>query len=164
MKLISWNVAGSTRRTDRQAQAIQAERPDVLVLQEITRSSAADWKRLLGQGSDGMEHLVDGTDLVREERQYTELIASRFPLTRIDQHGFEVKRPERVLSARVEAPVAPVEIHTTHVPPGVSTGWEKIEHLRAIYRRLAENSEIPRILCGDFNTPRAECPDGRVIT
>jgi hypothetical protein len=40
-----------------------------------------DWKRLLGQGSQGLEHLVDGTDLVREERQHTELIAGRFPLT-----------------------------------------------------------------------------------
>jgi hypothetical protein len=37
-------------------------------------------------------------------------------------------------------------------------------HLEAMYQRLARGSEIPRILCGDFNTPRAESPDGTVIT
>jgi hypothetical protein len=80
VKLISWN--GWTGRTDPRAAGRGVAQPaDVLVLQEITRSSAADWKRLLSQGSQGLEHLVDGTDLVREERQHTELIAGRFPLT-----------------------------------------------------------------------------------
>jgi hypothetical protein len=35
------------------------ERPDVLVLQEITRSSAAEWKRLLSDGSHHLEHQAE---------------------------------------------------------------------------------------------------------
>jgi exonuclease III len=100
MKLISWNVAGWTGRTAAQAAAVLAEGPGVLALQEITRSSAAEWTERLSEGPDGLSHHADGTHLVSEERQYTELVASRFPLTRIDPNGFEVERPERVLSAR----------------------------------------------------------------
>jgi exodeoxyribonuclease III len=41
---------------------------------------------------------------------------------------------------------------------------EKIEMLEGIYKRLACPSERLRILCGDFNTPQEELPDGEVIT
>lgn len=63
----------------------------------------------------------------------------------------------------VSAPNGEIELHTTHIPPGVSNGWTKIEMLEGLYKRLARSSEDPRILCGDFNTPREESPD-RVIT
>ena len=33
-----------------------------------------------------------------------------------------------------------------------------------IYGRLACQSDIPRILCGDFNSPQLETTDGRIVT
>jgi hypothetical protein len=33
-----------------------------------------------------------------------------------------------------------------------------------IYRRLARESAIPRVLCGDFNSPQFETRDRRLVT
>ena len=41
---------------------------------------------------------------------------------------------------------------------------EKVATFEAIYQRLGRNSERPRILCGDFNTPKEETAAGDVIT
>lgn len=70
--------------------------------------------------------------------------------------------PERVLSAVVEAPCGDLELHTTHVPPGASHDWIKIEHFEGLAARLDRDSEGPRILCGDFNSPKSESTDGTV--
>ena len=55
-------------------------------------------------------------------------------------------------------------MHNAHIPPGSSNGWLKITALRDIYLALAHKSELPRVLCGDFNTPQAELTDGQVVT
>jgi exonuclease III len=64
----------------------------------------------------------------------------------------------------VALPTAMIEVHTAHVPPGSSNGWLKVDTFRGIYRRLACPSLIPRVLCGDFNSPQRESVDGKVIT
>jgi hypothetical protein len=40
------------------------------------------------------------------------------------------------------------------VPPGPTRGLVKVEMLEALHNRLATSAKRPRILCGDFNTPR----------
>ncbi len=60
--------------------------------------------------------------------------------------------------------VGEIELHAAYIPPGSSHGWLKIDTLEGIFRRLAQPSTRPRILCGDFNTPQAERADGRIIT
>ena len=72
--------------------------------------------------------------------------------------------PERLLSAAIQSPFGQVELHAAYIPPGSSHGWLKVETLEGIFKRLSRPSRRPRILCGDFNTPQAECEDGRVIT
>jgi hypothetical protein len=57
-----------------------------------------------------------------------------------------------------------IECHTTHIPPGASNGWIKIETLEGIYNSLAIPSTKLRILCGDFNIPQEESQDGQVVT
>lgn len=59
-----------------------------------------------------------------------------------------------------------MELTTTHVPNGSANGWRKVEHLEGLYRYLSRthDPDLPRILCGDFNSPREELPDGRIIT
>lgn len=71
---------------------------------------------------------------------------------------------ERLLSVKAHAPTADLELHTAYIPPGSSNGWIKIETFQALYRRLGRSCEIPRILCGDFNTPQEERIDGTVVT
>jgi exonuclease III len=60
--------------------------------------------------------------------------------------------------------LVPLEVHTTHVPPGASHDWLKICTLEGIFHRLARACPFPRVLCGDFNTPQDELPTGEVIT
>ena len=55
-------------------------------------------------------------------------------------------------------------MHTAHIPPGASHGWIKIETFEGIYERLARRCAHPRILCGDFNSPKDELETGEVIT
>jgi hypothetical protein len=57
----------------------------------------------------------------------------------------------RMLSVKVLREEQPFELHVVHVPPDSSRGWQKIDTFRAVFNRLATHSEIPRILCGDFN-------------
>jgi exonuclease III len=57
-----------------------------------------------------------------------------------------------------------IECYTTHIPPGASNGWIKIETLEGIYNRLAIPNTKLRVLCGDFNTPKEETQDGQVVT
>ena len=52
MRVVSWNVAGRTDGSrapalSRQAEAIAAERPDVIALQEVTRASEEQWREKL---------------------------------------------------------------------------------------------------------------------
>ena len=63
-----------------------------------------------------------------------------------------------------ETPWGPLEMHTTHIPPGVTNGWIKIEMLEGLYRGLAHPSTTPRFLCGDVNTPQLERSTGKVLT
>ena len=51
-----------------------------------------------------------------------------------------------------------------HIPPGSSNGWMKIETLEAVSVVVAEVSGSPTILCGDFNTPHMEMPDGSILS
>jgi endonuclease/exonuclease/phosphatase family metal-dependent hydrolase len=169
LRLISWNVRQSTGiRLAEQVGALAAQNPDILALQEVTKKSVSQFRDALAH--IGLQHTVDSfqlatdSSLLRGPRRYGELLASRWPLTTLPPEGFAVPWPERVLSAICQSPWGLIEIHTTHIPPGASNGWVKIETLEGIFNRLACQGDHPRILCGDFNTPQAEKPDGRTLT
>jgi exonuclease III len=72
--------------------------------------------------------------------------------------------PERILSVAVLSPGCAINVHTTHIPPGCTNGWKKVEMLEAVSAVVSEHSNAPSILCGDFNVPQAETPDGRIVT
>ncbi len=168
MRLISWNTAHRTSRCADQVQALLTQSPDVVAVQEVLKNGVPglceEFKRT------ELSHVVDSFRLAENHaeltghRQYGELIASRWPLRPLPAADFPVPWTERILSAIVATPWCDVELHTSHIPPGVSNGWKKIEMLEGIYKRLACPSERPRILCGDFNTPREELADGQVVT
>ena len=90
------------------------------------------------------------------------LVASRWPTTQLP--WVDLPYQERVLSVQVASPWGPLELHNAHVPNGENHGWIKVETFEAIYGRLACLSSMPRILCGDFNSPQQEGPDGYLVT
>jgi len=151
-----------------QIESLKFRCPDIVALQEVTLPILNSYPPLLS--SIGLHHIVASFHLSREKdelkgpRRYGEIIASRWRLSPMKPEFFPVPWKERVLSAKVITPMGNIELHTTHIPPGSSNGWIKIEMLEGIYKRLARQTKIPRILCGDFNAPQEERPSGEVLT
>ncbi|MGO9471750.1 MAG: endonuclease/exonuclease/phosphatase family protein [Isosphaeraceae bacterium] len=168
MRLISWNVAGRVRRLPDQVEALRRRRPDVVALQEVRKSTVEPLTVSLR--SIGLEHVGDSLsgasnpELLKGPRSYGQLIASRWPLNVREPTEFRVPWTERILSADIERPGGGIEIHTVHVPPGSTNDWIKIETFEGVFDRLAVATKTRRILCGDFNSPKAETPDGETIT
>jgi exonuclease III len=167
VRLISWNVNGRYGPVlPRQLAAIRERGADVVALQEIRAKSLRAWRE--GLKHAGLVHVLDSSDLLavssqsgREYRRiYFNLVASRWPLRRLP--GLQLEFPERYLAASVGRPVGAFEIHAAHLPPGSTRGLVKVEMFEALHTRLATPAKRPRILCGDFNTPRAERDDGAV--
>jgi exonuclease III len=168
VNVISWNLAGRLRRIPQQCEVLASREPDLVALQEVTQPGLA-WLRML-LANDGLIHQADSFEvapcpaILTGSRQYGLLIASRYPMHPWGPGRFSVPWPECILSVDLDTPSGPVEVHTTHIPPGVTNGWIKIEMLEGLYAGLARPSTIPRILCGDFNTPQLELATGEVIT
>jgi exonuclease III len=166
MRVLSWNTGGRVRRANQQLAAIRERRPDVVCLQEVRRSTVDVLKEGLSAGGliHTLDSLLSGDDAAYESpsRQTGTLIASRWPLHALP--GPDIPWSEKALATLVESPAAKIEVHTAHVPNGSSNGWVKIDTFNRIYKRLASNSGVARILCGDFNSPQLETRGGRVIT
>jgi exodeoxyribonuclease III len=159
VKLISWNVAGRTQLHAEQVAALVRQEPDLVCLQEIRPSTREPWAAALR--ACGLEHALDSARFRNHRRLYN-LTASRWPLSELPAVGAPF--PERVLSIASETPHGRLELHNVHVPPAQSRGFVKVETCEAIYVALARESAGHRVLCGDFNTPREETPQGEVIT
>jgi endonuclease/exonuclease/phosphatase family metal-dependent hydrolase len=164
IELLSWNVAARKGRLGDQVTAIRDRGPDILALQEVTPELAGSWETELANLTDlrCAEKTLTG---VEEKGARGVLLASRWPLERLAVSTDGLPFPEKMLGVVVhEAPGGPLEVYTTHVPRGVSNGWDKIRHLEALHRCLSGSEGNRRVLCGDFNAPRDEWSDGTVIT
>ena len=168
LRLLSWNAAYRVKRQAEQLAYLLQRKPRIVALQEVTRKTARLWREGLSEA--GFQQIVTTFDVVAEAgmleggRRYGQVVASCWPLTPLPPCEFEIPWPERVLSAIVHSPGGEIEFHTAHIPAGESHGWIKIETFEGIYKRLACVSRLPRILCGDFNSPKMERGDGTIIT
>jgi exonuclease III len=165
VRLLTWNLNGR-RHVEKQLAAIAGRSPDIVALQEVTARSIALLRAALSEV--GLHHVIDSFATSAPwaavgPRRYGVLIASRFSLTPVASARV-VPWPERIVSAAVALPNGAVTIHTTHIPPGSSNGWMKVEMLEAVSAVVSDPSDVPCILCGDFNLPQAETPKGRIVT
>jgi len=165
LRLITWNVARRTSRIVEQATALARREPDVVALQEITRRTLPVWRRAFELM--GLQHVRSSLDDVPSARAPTRILtgvilASRTPLSPA-RAGLGMPWPESAVGAAAETPRGPVEIHCIHVP-NAANGLVKVESLQAIRRSLEVAESASRVLCGDFNTPRRELPNGQVMS
>jgi exodeoxyribonuclease III len=162
MKLISWNVNGG-RAGRIQAEALLAESPHVIALQEVREGCVERW--LADLQADGFDPTcVFTTRALCEGRRNFLLTASRYPMTEVPLVN-QVPYPERLLMTTISANGRDLTLINTHVPDGSGHGWRKVEHFEGLYSLVGRMDETAdRILCGDFNSPRRELADGRVIT
>ena len=160
MRLITWNVNRRVSLLPGQAAALATRAPDVVALQEVTSRSWPLWREALADAE--LAHAIcslDTADPARTpatRRRTGVVIAARKPLKPAEP--LAVPWPETTIAARV----AGVTLHTAHVP-NAANGWTKPHTLAALRTGLAATTG-PRVLCGDFNTPRRESPDGSVIS
>jgi endonuclease/exonuclease/phosphatase family metal-dependent hydrolase len=87
---------------------------------------------------------------------FGEIIASKYQLTPLEPERPGIPWPERLLSAEIQFPNSHFFFHATHIPPGSSNGWMKIDMITGVTDYLLASPEQTHILCGDFNTPKAE--------
>jgi exodeoxyribonuclease III len=152
VRLISWNVNRRVGLLAEQAAALAAREPDVVALQEITARSWELWRAALT--TIGLPHAT--CSWPPRPRRTVVLIATREPHDAVA--ALEVPWPETALAVHT----AGVTVHNAHVP-NAANGWVKPDTLAALRDGLAATTG-PRVLCGDFNTPRREKPDGTVIS
>jgi exonuclease III len=162
VRLLSWNVAGRKRRQAEQAERVAGEAPDVVALQEVTRATLGAWRSALS--AMGLEHVLAGVDpagFPAGRRGLSVLLAARRPLHALKRPA--VPWPERVLAARVQAG-SPLDACVVHSPVSQRPGLVKVHTHEAVWSYLHAAPERPWVVCGDFNTPRREHPDGRLWT
>jgi exonuclease III len=161
MKLVTWNLGRKERNTTRQLEVLTEQEADIVALQEVTRGALPHLET--GLRRLGLEHTLSSFQL-GNQFGFGKLIASRWPLEPALDGAFDVPYPERILSALIQSPEGKLELHNVHVPAAASSGVDvKIGTFNGLYRRLTQPVTHKRILCGDFNTPKAELPDGTTL-
>jgi exodeoxyribonuclease III len=157
MLLVSWNVAGRRSRLEEQAARVLELKADIVCLQEVTPVTAGPWTERLAEA--GLTAELAPLPLAREgSRPLAALTASRVPLEVLPVE--DVPWPERVLSVRAGA----LEVVNVHSPISPKPGLAKVLTHEAVFRHMVDGAGHPRLVCGDFNTPRREHPDGSVWT
>ncbi len=161
MRLVTWNVAGRVTRQAEQAAAVAAIEPDVVALQEVTARTLPLWRKALEEaGFTSVETaLREGTRRPGGRRLLAVLTAAREPLRVLPAP--DVPWPERLLCCAL----GDVEIVNLHSPISPAPELAKVRTHEAVAAYLQPTvAGMPRVLCGDLNTPRRELPDGTVLT
>ena len=95
---------------------------------------------------------------------FGQIFASKLLPTAILPDKMQVPWGERVLSVQLHAPERDLRFLSTHIPPGASNGWIKIETIQGLVENLLSNLGADQTLCGDFNTPQSVSAELDVVT
>lgn len=139
---------------------ISEARPDVVCLQEVTPRTRVAWTEALleaGWPEVALAATAEGSVLGQPGRPLHVLTAARVP-AQVSEVA-DLPWPERALSTVIEG----VEVVNLHSPISPKPGLVKVRTHEAVFAHLA-GGHGPRLVCGDFNTPRREHLDGRVWT
>lgn len=167
-RIISWNTAKRLKQVDSQIAFLEQHDPDVVALQEIIPSTEFEFKNKL---THRYPYQVSSFDLapdlskLENKRMFGQLVLSKFPVEPLNPEDVDVPWPERVLSCVLTIDQSQIVLHTTHIPPGSSNGWIKIQMIKGLVQHLIGHSEErEQILCGDFNTPKFESSEDGLVT
>jgi exonuclease III len=166
MRVITWNVARRSARLADQAAALASRELDVVALQEVTKVTLQLWRAALERiGFHHVRASLDSADPSRappSRRRTGVLLGSRGAL-RDPSATLPVPWTETAVAAVADTTIGPVEIHCLHVP-NAANGWVKAHTLQAIRAGLQPAPRMPRVVCGDLNTPRRELESGEVVS
>jgi endonuclease/exonuclease/phosphatase family metal-dependent hydrolase len=174
LRVVSYNIQAGrdTSRLldlDRTARAIEEQRPDIAVLQELDvhwspRSDHADQAQWLARRLDMAVYFAPIYTLAPErpgapERQFGLAIMSRHPILQTHNHSLtrlSTQVPNPTPESSPGFPEVLIDVNGQHVwvygchldyRPAPTVRHKQVAEMRAIM----EGREGPRILCGDFN-------------
>lgn len=156
IRVLHWNVLHSGSGTDgvldraRQVAWLVRQRPDLVTLNEVTDSAAADYLARLRLAS-GHEWFLHHVAAVRGSDGNA--ILSRYPM--LAKSGRVLTRARSIAHATVDVDGTPVNVFSTHIESGNHRA-SRAEQVQRILPYLAEFAP-PRIVNGDLNAgPDAE--------
>jgi exodeoxyribonuclease-3 len=159
VRVVTWNVAGRVGAQPEQAAALAAAGADIVALQEVTPRTAPLWRAsLAAAGLPFCLDALDGLPPKPTKRRLAVLTGARTALRRLAVP--ELPWAERVLHCALDG----LELINVHSPIAPSPELAKIRTHEAVAAHLRRASVVPRVLCGDLNTPRREHPDGTLLT
>jgi vancomycin resistance protein VanJ len=139
-KVMSYNVYYRNKDTTKMADLIREEKPDILLLQELSPGRARKLQAALA------DLYPDGQLYLAYEEEVSQGIISRFPLTPVEL-AYDKGRTQKVIAATPAGPITVWNVHTSQ-----PLSW------RRQYRQLSGLTEDiaavdgPLIVGGDFNT------------
>ena len=163
--LREFNSAGRLVRLDAQVAALGGCAGSIVVIQEVTPSTAPLWQAALHR--QGLEYSLCTVPESTPGPKYLQLgvlVASRCRIVDLLPCPHDMPWPQRSLSVVIETNVGAITVHAVHMPTGVGHRAEKIASFHAVYRMIDTPSDKPRVLCGDFNSPKFEFADGTIHT
>ncbi len=144
MKVLTWNLNNRKRDSLDQGHFVRDRKPDVVVLTEVHPSRIDLWREAF-EGYD----VAHTTSISKRPR--TVLVASK---------GQRLRARKRLQGHVIRAELNGLTIVGAHVPPGSSNGPRK---KMRVLRHLTRQRGDPIIVAGDFNCPKFELPDGKIV-
>ncbi len=167
LRILTYNIhhgQGTDGRFDleRIAEVINAQRPDLVALQEVdrktTRASGVDQAAELARLT-GMNYAY-GPAMEYAGGEYGEAVLSRFELASIDNYILpwpDGSEPRALLVVKVQARgIGPVTFGGTHLAH--DSAVDRLEQARRINEILGEQMEGAMILVGDLNATPGSAP------
>jgi endonuclease/exonuclease/phosphatase family metal-dependent hydrolase len=159
--VLSWNVAGRVALLEDQVSVVLGRDWDVVCLQEVTPRTAQRWAEALTGAGYAVE--LSGWPVEpRGPRRLAVLTAAKGTLRPVAAP--ELPWPERHLACDLALDGIPVEVRNVHAPLSQKADRVKVRTLEAVFAAVARDDGVPRIVAGDFNTPRYESRTGEVLT
>ncbi len=154
--LASWNT-NFRRDTTGQVSATLAHRPDVVVFQEARAAAFPELANLFADA--GLTQFATSASSVLGHRlsRYV-VVASRFPFR--DALPVDGPAPETSVCLEIESPDGRFELVGVYVPSIARKDGVKVPTQHAMNVRMAHAASRPHIICGDFNSPKAESEEG----
>lgn len=160
MRLFSYNVhkgIGNDRRynLDRIFQVIEAEKPDVICLQEVTRNFRRcryhDQPQMLIDRLNAQGHLFQ-LNVHRHNGGYGNLLLSRWPLRVRHQVSLRMgeRKPRGAQLAVIDTDEGPLHLVNWHLGLNEKERHWQVDHLLG-HHAFREFGHLPTLIVGDFN-------------
>jgi exonuclease III len=156
--LATWNT-NFRRDIATQVAATLAHNPGIAVFQEVRAASLPELADRFAEA--GLPHFATSSSSVHGYRMSRYVaVAGRFPFR--DAAPVDGPAPETAVCLEIETPQGRFELVGVYVPSIARKDGVKVPMQHAMNARMTHAASRPHIICGDFNSPKAESSDGEV--